>query len=138
MSCVWQQRGSGVVISAPGKVNWRSDLLKMYCLFFKEEMAVCLCSEAKALVQRKPSHRHRELCTFAFLLLKPNPLNQKKKKRKEILLTHFPPMCIQIPLYLPVTMQMWPTGTRSAADVAAWLDSLWLKSCSHSDESGAR
>lgn len=53
---------------------------------------------------------------------KPNPLNKKKK----ILLAHFPPVRLLNPLYLPVKMQMWPTGNNGTMTEAGRTGSPWL------------
>lgn len=42
------------------------------------------------------------------------------------LFTRFMSMCIQNLLYLPVKMQMWPTGNNSPMKLAGWTDSLRL------------
>lgn len=39
------------------------------------------------------------------------------------LFTRFMSMCIQNLLYLPVKMQMWPTGNNSPVKLAGWTDS---------------
>lgn len=114
----------GVVISAPGEGEPEVKSPGNGMVSFMGEMlgSVSVCSGCflrSKSVGDKESHHIIIKSAARSPVFKPNPL-----KKKRILLAHFPPVCVAKPLYLPVKMQMWPTGTNSTMKEAGWTDSL--------------